>query len=107
MPEDEKEERKVIGQLSNELRKEFEELNHEQAAIDDTMNKLLERKANIYRRSRTLWKMARKELNLTESQMKLPLSVNDCNGEVMVADREFSYKERYEALLKMLGSTTD
>jgi len=107
MPEKEEEKRKSVGQLSQQLTKEFEELNHERCAIDDTMGQLLERKANLYRRGRTLWKMVRKELKLTSAQMKLALTIDDCTGEVFVSDKELSYKERYESLLKMLGSAEE
>jgi hypothetical protein len=107
MPEKEEDERKSVGQLSKELTKEFEEINNERCAIDDTMGQLLERKASIYRRNRTLWKMVRKELKLTSAQMRLPLTIDDCTGEVFVSDKELSYKERYESLLKMLGSAEE
>jgi hypothetical protein len=51
--------------------------------------------------------MVRKELKLTSAQMRLPLTIDDCTGEVFVSDKELSYKERYESLLKMLGSAEE
>jgi hypothetical protein len=107
MPEEKEETRKSVGQLSKEMTKEFEEMHHERCAIDDTMGQLLERKAGIYRRNRTLWKMVIKELKLTKAQTRLPLTIDDCTGEVFVSDKELSYKERYESLLKMLGSAEE
>jgi hypothetical protein len=102
MPEGEEGKRKVIGKVSERLRKEFEEHNHEFRAIEDTMNRLLDRKAELFKRNHTLWLLAKKELNIPEEQFRVPLGLNDHTGEVLVCDKELSYKERYEALLKML-----